>query len=347
MVSELPAIESNASSDAGSETPELDEILETVELAEALDAAKSMEALAVAEVAEDSDQQQSMFATATAPSAEALAESGLSLPKQGNRTWIDKAGIHSVIATLGNVNSTHVQLERADSGKNIALPIETLSERDQVYVAYAIAPRIDPEAEVVLGKVNRVMDGDTIQIDAIEGDSRTIRLVGIDAPESSQRFGTAAKVWLTQQVSGKTLRVEITEKDRYGRFLGNVYVVDDGDRWLNREIILAGLAWHYVDYSKDIRLAQAQQVARGENAGLWQDARKVAPWDFRNGERIETAIPVNAESIRTTDIQVYITQYGSKYHSDGCKYLAKSRQPIPLSRAKSAYEPCSICKPPR
>ncbi|WP_218932806.1 thermonuclease family protein [Roseimaritima multifibrata] len=275
------------------------------------------------------------------------AEIQLALPKQSKRTWTDKSGTHSVVATLVNFNETHVQLERADGGNKVALPIESLSEDDQIYFAYATTPRYDQEAEVVIGKASRIMDGDTIKLHSIEDDQRTIRLVGIDAPESDQRFGPEAKLWLTHEVSGKNLRVEVKEKDRYGRLLGNVYVIDEGDRWLNHEIILAGLAWHYVDYSSDIRLAKAQQVARGEVAGLWQDARRVAPWDYRNGTRIETAIPVEAESIRTTDIQVYVTDSGTKYHSSGCRYLAKSKHQIPLSRAKSAYSPCSKCSPPR
>ena len=44
---------------------------------------------------------------------------------------------------------------------------------------------------------------------------------------------------------------------------------------------------------------------------------------------------------------VYITNTGSKYHSDGCRYLSRSCIPISLSEAKSeGYEPCSVCDAP-
>ncbi len=44
---------------------------------------------------------------------------------------------------------------------------------------------------------------------------------------------------------------------------------------------------------------------------------------------------------------VYITNTGTKYHRDGCKYLIKSRIPILLSDAcDEGYTPCSICDPP-
>jgi hypothetical protein len=43
---------------------------------------------------------------------------------------------------------------------------------------------------------------------------------------------------------------------------------------------------------------------------------------------------------------VYITKTGSKYHSDGCRYLSKSKTAIDLASAISkGYSACSVCKP--
>ena len=45
---------------------------------------------------------------------------------------------------------------------------------------------------------------------------------------------------------------------------------------------------------------------------------------------------------------VYITQTGTKYHRDGCRYLGHSKIAIRLSVAKArGYTPCSVCDPPR
>ena len=49
----------------------------------------------------------------------------------------------------------------------------------------------------------------------------------------------------------------------------------------------------------------------------------------------------------TQNITVYITETGSKYHNDGCQYLAKSKIPISLNDAKGKYGPCSKCNPPQ
>jgi hypothetical protein len=44
---------------------------------------------------------------------------------------------------------------------------------------------------------------------------------------------------------------------------------------------------------------------------------------------------------------VYVTETGSKYHSDGCRYLSRSCIATSLSEAKSeGYAPCSVCSPP-
>jgi micrococcal nuclease len=48
------------------------------------------------------------------------------------------------------------------------------------------------------------------------------------------------------------------------------------------------------------------------------------------------------------DLTVYVTHTGERYHREGCSSLRRSRIPISLGEAaRSGYEPCSICKPPR
>ena len=49
----------------------------------------------------------------------------------------------------------------------------------------------------------------------------------------------------------------------------------------------------------------------------------------------------------TDEITVYVTRTGTKYHRAGCRYLSKSKIPMPLSRARRRYSPCSVCNPPR
>lgn len=127
--------------------------------------------------------------------------------------------------------------------------------------------------------------------------------------------------WLEDRALGLVIRVEVSGTDRYGRRLG--HVLDERGKWLNEAMVRDGLAWHYVKYNKDVRLAEAQQAARADVVGLWQDARKITPWDYRNGQRIETALPQNLPSTRDTDAVVDVTETGAKYHRSDCRYVGE------------------------
>lgn len=53
------------------------------------------------------------------------------------------------------------------------------------------------------------------------------------------------------------------------------------------------------------------------------------------------------ETEATEHLTVYITQTGTKYHLDGCRYLSKSKIAVLLSELDpNKYSPCSVCKPP-
>ena len=133
------------------------------------------------------------------------------------------------------------------------------------------------EREGVAGRVVRVADGDTLTV-LVSNQQVRVRLQGIDAPESAQAFGTRSKQALSDKVFGKDVRLAWAGKDRYGRVLGDVYA---GGRWVNLEMVAEGWAWHYVRYSSDKRLADAEAAARAARLGLWQDQAPVPPWEFR------------------------------------------------------------------
>jgi len=206
-------------------------------------------------------------------------------PDPMTRTWSASRGNFNVDAKLIKQTKRSVTLERIDTGKQITILIRRLSKADQQFLKditeKLVKPTlpVDPSATVFIGTATRVSDGDTIKIHDSRQGEQTIRFLGIDAPEKQQRFGPEARQWLADQVAGKSVRVEVTEKDEYGRWLGNLYV---GDLWLNLALVEQGLAWHYVRYSDDARLADAQSEAREKRVGIWQDARRIPPWDYRH-----------------------------------------------------------------
>ena len=75
--------------------------------------------------------------------------------------------------------------------------------------------------EEFTGKVIGVTDGDTIKV-LVNRNAVTVRLEGIDAPESRQSFGTRSKQALAKLVAGKIVMVQKTGTDQYDRTLGIV-----------------------------------------------------------------------------------------------------------------------------
>jgi len=139
----------------------------------------------------------------------------------------------------------------------------------------------------LIGKVVKVSDGDTIQV-LDGGKAVKIRLAEIDCPETShgakkpgQPYGQAAKKFALDLVGGKTVRVDVVTRDRYGRIVGKV-VLEDGST-LNKRLVGAGLAWVYRRYAKDPALYDLEAEAKAAKLGLWSAPNPVAPWEWRHG----------------------------------------------------------------
>lgn len=133
------------------------------------------------------------------------------------------------------------------------------------------------------GKVIGIKDGDTFEV-LYDGQPEKIRLAEIDCPEKQQPFGNNARQYASQLCFGKMVTVTSSGKrDRYGRVVGTI-TTQDGIN-VNEELIKAGLAWHYKDYSDNESLALMQQEAKAQRIGLWQDKNPVAPWNWRKHKR--------------------------------------------------------------
>ena len=135
--------------------------------------------------------------------------------------------------------------------------------------------------ETYIGRCVGVSDGDTISV-MHNGRANKIRLEGIDCPELGQDFGMRAKQFTSAMVFGKDVEVREFNLDRYGRTVARV-LVDGKD--LSLELVKAGLAWHYRQYSSERVLAQAQIEARLAKRGLWSMPDPVPPWVYRRNLR--------------------------------------------------------------
>ncbi len=156
-------------------------------------------------------------------------------------------------------------------------------------LAWPISIQAQQHRQEQSGVVQRVIDGDTLVLVDATQTRRTLRLAGIDAPESRMPHGQQATAYLTALVLGHEVIATTGKQDRYGRTIATLKV-DGNDA--NLAMIQAGLAWHYTKYANEqpdgeaALYAAAQHTARAQGLGLWRDECPVAPWDWRQGRKL-------------------------------------------------------------
>jgi len=145
----------------------------------------------------------------------------------------------------------------------------------------------DPLAESVKrsqpGRVERVVDGDTLRFVQPDGSRSTLRLLGVDAPESGQAGGAEAREFVAGRVCGVEVTVRRHGEDRYGRTVASVEVAGAD---LSVSLVRNGLAWRVKRYLEtapaDLRDAYeaAWREARDGQVGMWAGDPQ-PPWEWR------------------------------------------------------------------
>lgn len=162
-------------------------------------------------------------------------------------------------------------------------PIAAMAAVAACFVA-GCAPLAEPgdaaaPPEAPLYAVDYVIDGDTLIIER-DGRRETIRLIGIDSPETGDGrralgcFGREARVEARRLLNGQRVRFAIDpsqdERDRYDRLLAYVWLADG--TFINQAMVENGYAFEYTydlpyRYQREFRAAEVR--ARETGAGLW------------------------------------------------------------------------------
>jgi micrococcal nuclease len=146
------------------------------------------------------------------------------------------------------------------------------------FLLLALLAATPPPLYTLKGKAVRIIDGDTFDL-LVGSTTHRIRLAGIDAPEKKQDFSNVAKELLGELCNGQLLTVLVTDTDRNNRKIADVYTQQK--LWINKELVVKGVAWHFKKYSSNKELANAELLARKQKIGLWSLTNPVAPWDWR------------------------------------------------------------------
>jgi endonuclease YncB( thermonuclease family) len=92
-----------------------------------------------------------------------------------------------------------------------------------ILFAPASLAQVEP-GQSFTARVVEVTDGYTYDVRRSIGGAVTIRLHGVDAPETSQPYGRAATRAARRLVGGQNVRVSVEEIGRYGRAVASVEV---------------------------------------------------------------------------------------------------------------------------
>lgn len=145
-----------------------------------------------------------------------------------------------------------------------------------------------------LGTVDRVKDGDTLVVWR-DGELVDIRLAFADAPETvkptcpGQPYGLAALRFAKGLVLGQRVHVLPMGVDKYRRVVAQIVLPDGRD--LATELVKAGLAWVYTEYTPhDSPLFALEAEARMHRRGLWRASQPpVNPADHRHACKTQRA----------------------------------------------------------
>lgn len=202
-----------------------------------------------------------------------------------DRSWFLKIVIKKILYIVGGAIAFLVVLVAI-------VPTEDTKQPPSETAADMVATTTEAAAEQTAGTgtvsisdtaelytVTKVVDGDTLAI-SINGKSETIRLIGIDTPETVdprttvQCFGKEASDKAKELLTGKKVRIEKDptqgERDKYDRLLA--YVWREDGLFFNKYMVEQGYAHEYTyntPYKYQSEFKAAQATAQAQKRGLW------------------------------------------------------------------------------
>lgn len=176
-------------------------------------------------------------------------------------------------------------------------------------------------------KVLEVVDGDTVKV-MINGVDTTIRLIGMDTPETVdprkvvQCFGKEASAKAKELLLGKNIRLEADstqgDLDKYSRPLRYVWL-EDGTLY-NDKMIREGYAHEYTyskPYKYQAQFKEAQREAESNKRGLWAE-------NTCNGDTTKAAESTDSSTASGTQPTISSGKYYTSSYSTAKYYYPES-----------------------
>lgn len=221
---------------------------------------------------------------------------------------------------------------------------EAIVSKPDIKEAKISQPIAQQSLPAELYKVVSVTDGDTIKVD-IKGKTETLRLMGIDTPETLdprkvvQCFGKEASNKAKEILNGKNVRLEADstqgERDKYGRLLRYVFL-EDGT-FYNKYMIEEGYAHEYTyqnnPYKYQADFQKAEKSAREQERGLWSS-------NACSGDTLKAAnpkaVPVNKANI--IEPQIKKSSSGICHEKGISPYYINTKSYLPYATIKECLD---------
>lgn len=199
-----------------------------------------------------------------------------------------------------------------------------------------ISSVVPANAVVLRGIVIEVRDGQSVVV-LSGGRKFTVVLKGVDAPELAQDFGEASRQHLAYLVLDKTVEIDFSQLEG-DHVIGKV-ICNQLDMGL--QVVRDGAAWHDKASVKSLSEAEwnvyvaAEQLAREESRGLWQDGTPMPPWEWRR-------VQATKNSLRP----MYRSGNGRGLSTEDLAFARRAQAPNSISgTANSATMPKPTAKP--
>ncbi len=130
------------------------------------------------------------------------------------------------------------------------------------------------------GKVDHVIDGDSLIVD-VAGHQREVRLWGIDSPEYDQPGAQISTAALHRLADGRSVRLHIKYRDRYGREVAELYQAGTN---INEKLVSGGYSWVHPYYCREPVCRSWNELeaeARRKRIGIWGSDNPIPPWRWK------------------------------------------------------------------
>jgi endonuclease YncB( thermonuclease family) len=152
--------------------------------------------------------------------------------------------------------------------------------------AFAIG---DIDAASTTTEVVKVADGDTFDAEVF-GEVQRVRMLGINSTETGECHAEAAKIWLTDRIEGRDVKLTAQDPSVTLNFGRPARFADLNGADIGAEMIALGLVTPYphpTETSRNDKYLDIAATAKGEGIGVWDDTACGSGPSQSSGVRLE------------------------------------------------------------